>query len=220
MAVSELKIPEAIKDSVRQLLELDETKTRELAAALSAAQPGLLVRQLAMSVASNSVLSEEDATDAVEALAILHYANSQMDLSDEEFSLAVVRSLKMDNPQSEEIYARRLTELLPIESAAITSKALGVARSHERVFSRARIITDIRPVFRAEITDSSEPAGAVVIHMLGIKYHEGNVLKEFHVALDGKDIEQLSKLLDRAEKKEQSCAHLLQKAAIPILREE
>jgi hypothetical protein len=139
-----------------------------------------------------------------------------------EFAEEVCRSLdetKVDalklKPERRDIFKQRITRLLaPSSSLAITARAVDVLTEHERIFTSARIITDIRSVF----SDPSEkPSAAFIVHMLNIHYRQGREKKEFFVALDSDDIAKLKEVLDRAEKKAKSLATLLDASGIHTL---
>jgi hypothetical protein len=109
-------------------------------------------------------------------------------------------------------FKRRLSDLLSTDVFSIGAKALVLSREQERTFCRARIITDIRPVFGADVTQ--QPKAAVLIHTFRISYHEGNLLRDFYVLLDSEDIEALRELLDRADAKAKSLESVIKAANV------
>lgn len=90
-----------------------------------------------------------------------------------------------------------------------------VMREHEHVLCEPRVLTDLRPVFGK----NEEPAAGVIVHTMKIKYHEGayGPLKEFFVALNSEDIEELRDILDRATRKEESLRRLATEAGLRCL---
>jgi hypothetical protein len=88
-------------------------------------------------------------------------------------------------------------------------------RDGERLYCEAKIISDIRPVFGAKPT--ARPIGAVVTHMLKCAYHEVGEHREFHVVLDGIDLELLADVVHRALLKDRTLRSLLEEMRLPDL---
>jgi hypothetical protein len=80
-----------------------------------------------------------------------------------------------------------------------------------RFMRRARILTDIRPVFGA--TDDP-PIAAVVVHTLRLSFFEDNESKEFFISLDAEDLRTLRDQLDRASSKAESLKEVIDKTGI------
>ena len=75
-------------------------------------------------------------------------------------------------------------------------------------------MSDIRPVFAGSPGDT---AGALIIHNLNISYHNGSRHKEFYVALDSDELDELKQVIERAQKKAVSLKLLLKKSSTPYL---
>jgi hypothetical protein len=143
----------------------------------------------------------------LEVLATLYQIKSARDASVEEFVDDVcdaMESLDSDLrlPHAERAdFAGKLLTLLNADLFALVTKALDLATEDERTFCHARILTDLRPVFGANIEDG--PAAMIIMHTMKLAYHEQGKDKhsEFYVSLDAKDLETLRKLIDRAEAK-------------------
>lgn len=100
---------------------------------------------------------------------------------------------------------------------AVASKALDIRAQHQRVFRRARILTDLRPVYGVDA--SVRPAAAVIVHTLRLEYVEaGTGTRRFFIALDAADLKELRGLLDRAEKKEASLSAMLETSGLSIIQ--
>jgi hypothetical protein len=108
-----------------------------------------------------------------------------------------------------------LTKIFELRrSLSVTTKALDVLTSQDRVFYSARILTDLRPVFN-ESGDAIE--AAVIIHNLCIHYGHDDDHWDFYVALDTSDIQSLRDVLDRADKKAGSVEELLRRSGVSYL---
>src|ERR1035438_229170 len=138
----------------------------------------------------------------------------------DEISKSVLASASKDfdfSPEKGRILNSRLQKLLSFDKTlAVTSKAYDVLTEHAHTFCRARIISDIRPVFTNTVESAN---GAVIIHNLQIGFHEGGdgEHKEFYVALDTDDIQALKEVVIRAEKKTIALRSILKSSSVPYL---
>jgi len=82
---------------------------------------------------------------------------------------------------------------------------------------QARILTDLRPVFRA---DAQTPAAHVIVHNLKLSYRSGFNLeqRDFFIALDHKGLDTLTVVLERAKSKDAALEKLSEKLDIPVLK--
>jgi hypothetical protein len=93
-------------------------------------------------------------------------------------------------------------------------KAMDVVLDHSHVFFHAKILTDIRPVFN---TKGDSIDAAVIVHNLRIHYEEDSDHKDFYVALDTSDIQELREVLDRADTKAKCLQGLVKKSGVSYL---
>jgi len=96
----------------------------------------------------------------------------------------------------------------------ITMKAMGVMVDQDHIFSHARILTDIRPVFN---NNGDSVDAAVIVHNLRIHYVENSDRKDFYVALDTNDIQSLREVLDRADAKAKCLQGLMKTSGVSYL---
>jgi hypothetical protein len=163
-----------------------------------------------------------DLPEIIKALVNLQTGQTLTELNVPQFVLEVCSGLESARDFSEfttDTRARlgkRLEGFLTLGgSLAITSKALGILTDHEHIFVGSRILTDVRTVFQEDVVEP--PAGAVIVHMLGVHYHEGLTHKEIFFALDARDLMELKKAIDRASKKEEALKELLSRADVQYL---
>jgi len=90
---------------------------------------------------------------------------------------------------------------------AVIEKATHLAYTYQNILTRARILTDVRPVFN---TSGDEVHRGVVSFMLSLDYQNGDSYQRLDFALDAEDIGELKRLCERAEKK----ATTLQKSLV------
>jgi hypothetical protein len=100
-----------------------------------------------------------------------------------------------------------------------TAKALSVVIENERLLcsDNSRIVTDMRPIYGADVKDS--PDAAVITHLFKLAFHEGPEmeLKENYFAMNTADLRVLRRLLDRALAKDESLRAKLKKSGFDIL---
>ena len=106
-------------------------------------------------------------------------------------------------------FEARLEKLLSLRNVKIAAKVQHLRLDYPKTFHDALILTDLRPVFDKP---DDPPVGCAVSHMLKIVFLEDGDHKEFHVMLDADDLQQMKKLIQRAEAKEVSVKSVLKSA--------
>jgi hypothetical protein len=93
--------------------------------------------------------------------------------------------------------SRLLSEESPVSTSA---KAVDLLLEQPLVLSRARIVTDVRPIFNEE---ASELKGMLSFHTLILRCYEGSApIKQIHVVLDASDLSNLYEQVVKAQHKE------------------
>jgi len=105
------------------------------------------------------------------------------------------------------ILKNRLAQLLDIDSLRTIVKAVNLLRENTNTFSNARTITDVRPIFDAEVETNS--IDCVILNTLKLSYVTNGELQEFFISMDDSDINLLIKVLDRAKNKTNALKSLL-----------
>jgi len=104
--------------------------------------------------------------------------------------------------------------LRPDGAIAICAKAVDLRAEEQLIFCRARTLTDMRPVF----DESAERVqGYVLFHTLRITCHEGVETREIYISLDGSNVRDLRRQLDRALRKQDLLAATLKGAGFQTL---
>jgi len=93
-------------------------------------------------------------------------------------------------------------------------KALELAYDYTNLFQKAKIITDIRPIYSDSAT---EIQGAVVSYTLRLSFDSREGDRDISIALDGKDVKKLSLACDRALTKAKVAKSLLIQQGINAL---
>lgn len=121
-----------------------------------------------------------------------------------------VEELEFSDEVDRDHFKANLISLLGAESLDIAARAIDLLYEHERtIHGLARVLTDVRPVFGVNPEDP--PRGAVVTHTLKVSYHEGarREIKEFFIALDTDQLDELIGVLARASLKAESLKRFL-----------
>ena len=217
-----IPVPDAYQSGVDALVRVTDAQYTQLLSALKSAKPALFSSGLASQVSpSIDGLKPREVREIIGTLVAMYGVRARLNVSTSEFASGISAGVDdfEDTEFSEKDKARlaeRLNELLGIEKPlGITAKANDVLTEHEHTFCDVRIMTDIRPVFQADLT--LPPSEAVIAHTLKIGYHQDKEHKEFYVALDSDDIQRLKLAIERAELKEQGALSLLNKADVLYL---
>lgn len=118
-----------------------------------------------------------------------------------------------------ESVSKRLSKFLSLErTIGITARVGDVVYRHAHPFFSAQIISDVRPVFSA--SDDMEPIAAVVMHSLELVSHDpDDTDRSYFIALDGHDLRELKRVVDRALKKEEKLDLLIEAGGLSRLIE-
>ena len=109
-----------------------------------------------------------------------------------------------------------LLRRLWVEGGAIKTmaKVRALLFDFQCVLRRSTVLTDVRHVYN---DDATKIEGALILHTLSLDYMEGDSWRQMHLTLSPKDVEQLLKDLQRAQKKARVAQDLLEKAGVPEL---
>ncbi len=217
-----LRIPPAFKTQFATLIGMSSKDRQQLIEIIRAVPLGQDRATLAGRVASETELDKERAGGIVSMLMSLYRViqNTPIDEFVGEVCDAVRTSGKVEAKEVDwSSFKKDLTALLSCdETFGVTAKALDIRNQQAHVYCNARILTDIRPVFKVEAADG--PIGAFVTHTLRISTHdEGDfsTIKDFFVSLDADDLKELRRLVDRAVAKEEALKSLLHTANVACL---
>ena len=117
------------------------------------------------------------------------------------------------SPDSSDVLARRLSNLLDIQSVVISAKAFALTVADAAPFADARIVSDIRPIFSG--TDALDISGSVIIHHLHIEV--GGQTDDQRAALTTSDLQKLKRVVERALEKDKRLRETLRHGALTPL---
>jgi hypothetical protein len=106
----------------------------------------------------------------------------------------------------------RLLGILANHRLILKAKATDLVYERGFILSRARIISDLRPVFGTDTASKVE--ALTVIHTLVLTYLDDNGHKKLHLALDSADLRMMREVLKRAEAKQKALDSLVKTAQV------
>jgi hypothetical protein len=221
-----LNIPSPYRGALARLNSLSDSQFDELMSGLGKIEPGIVNRDVLAGLAAVAPdVKEEDIERIFQSVMALHMARSTAETPVEQFCVDIVDELQQSGPErlrlddaERERFVRRLRQIFSFDSLTIAAKSRDLQTDHDHIYLTSRIVTDVRPVFRAAPDET--PAGMVLVHMLKLGYLDRGRNGEranFYLALDDADLVSLKKLLERAELKAKTLRAKLQNAGIRSL---
>ncbi|MCA1567032.1 MAG: hypothetical protein LC803_15555 [Acidobacteria bacterium] len=219
------KIPKRFLIGLINALSLPENSFQELVTKLERVPLTLNVRELLGEVVSDvSGIAPDDAEKIASALMSLYMVRANSDRETSEAIDDIADTLEdvedRETSLTDEVLSNlkpRLAKLLEVNSFVVGTKAISMLQEHDNIFYRARVLTDIRPVFGVA-PDAVQ--AAVIVHNLMIHHHQGENHKDFYVTLDTQDVQILIDILERAKVKAESLKSLLATSNIPYIEPE
>jgi hypothetical protein len=217
-----IKIPDTSKKALKQLASFDDGSTDKLYAALRDTPPRLGMHGLPKQIAEKVGLPVAEVQGLVNVLFSLYTVRYEEGLSTESLigdlreAIEKTGDANLTPRDSWDVFAAHLQKLLSLENSfGIAVKSLNVLYDYPRHFHSVRILTDARPVFASDPTQS--PRVFLVNHVLKFAIHEDGDEKEWFLALNSKDLEKLRQVIDRAMSKEKSLAATLKTDSTTVL---
>lgn len=210
--MTSLNIPKKYREGVFKISQLDDRTVGEIRNVLGTVvttgeHPG---KAAETAVASLSDVSRKDFSKITESLVALYGVKAAADVLLEDFVDDIAEAMESLDDEEWRVpeekntsFKSKLLTLLSAEPFTLLSKAQDLQTDDERTFCRARILTDLRPVFGTNIEDG--PKGVVIVHLLKLGFHqtssEAKHHDEFYISLDADDLQTLKKVIERAEAK-------------------
>jgi hypothetical protein len=199
-------------------MALSTDDSRHVVAALEKAT-SLNVKDLSSLVAAAvPSLKSKDSREIVGTLLSLYSARTGMDMPVDLFVTELLTAApggKTAATLPPETLQKNLRDLLSVRPLSMIAKARRIHTDHERTFCTVRVLTDMRPVFDADVKE--EPVGFVLVHLLKIGYHHAGRHTNLHIAMDKVDIDNLMSALQRAKDKATTLIGVTKKCGFSIL---
>jgi hypothetical protein len=218
-----LEIPEEDSGSIATLKAFPPASLERFVAALKSAPLTTDPKEMAAHVARQvPSIPSEQLERVIDTLYTLYYIRDLSGVKHSRFindlMAGIQNSPHLQTPSKGLSKLRTaLEKLLDIDTLNTISKAARLQRDGERLYCVAKVLSDVRPVFKND--PAAQPIGAVLTHTLKVGYHEGREHKEFHVILDSDDLTALGEVVRRAEAKDKSLREFLKNAGLPNLGE-
>lgn len=220
-----LNIPESDVEPLVHFARLTDSQARGLFVALRDFPLTLRRDEIVEGVIARTELPRAEVAGIVRVLLTLYALRAAHGLSSDELADLLVSAaersdtpeLKLDEAASGR-FRNQIRDFLSLDqSVGVISKAIDVAIQHDKLLHQARIITDIRPVFPAQV--SAGPAAMVVAHVLKLEVHRGSgeEAEEIFVSLNSTDLGKLADVVRRAQQKEDALRVALATSPIPLL---
>lgn len=191
----EVRPPPTYRVALEALARLPDVEADELLR-VSSVPEYLSTTELVSRMESAAPTLDESARDLLSA--VFSLKGRPLPWQGEELAqhVSISKTFKLAEEERQALM-QRLAALLEAEAIERAAKATNVISEHERVFTDARIVTDVRPFFEDE--PDSPPVGAGIVEMLKIDYlaPDGSDAS-FYVALDHRDLGKLKEVVDRA----------------------
>lgn len=218
-----LQIPEENKAGIKLLITSSNETFGELLSSVREISPTASFATLTSEIGSRvKELQTNELQEIISALTSINSLLESSDLGIEEIVEGIIHGVLSDEYFSElpreqiDRFKEQLTTFLETDNALnAASKASDLLLEYERIFSNARIVTDIRPVFKSDIDKGI--VGALIVHTLKIEYQDRTGTKELYLALDALDLMTLAEQVFRAEDKAELLQSMLKNAKIPCI---
>ncbi len=214
----QLTVPEPHQPGLQKLVDYDddaiETLLSVLQGEIPATDAGIV--SYAVAAATQSGLDPNDVRQIVDTLIALYLVRTSLDESIPQFAeeLGNARNIAVPDDKRQR-FKDRLVRLLDVDALFIASRARDVLSENAHNFHGVRILTDVRPVFRDDMT--GPPAAMTIMHTIKLRYHLARNLdvEDFFIALSPSDLRVVRDAIDRAEAKASSVQQLLDAARMP-----
>jgi len=206
--VSPFGVPFVYREPLTRLANLSEEDAGHLIASIAGLAPFVPVSSIEDATAS--VLGT-DASPAEKRLAVpllaLRGQLRQTTTSDIARHLSESPDLELDDDARERL-RMRATAILDAPAIGTTGVATDLQTLNSRNFQGARIVTDLRPVFRDDV--AKPPEGAVIVETLHLQtWTRDGGTEVLHVSMDEADLRQLQSIVGRALDKTDTLKRLI-----------
>jgi hypothetical protein len=206
--IRNINVPGPLREGLDAIAELDEDESNALWHAVASAETFQRVADLEELAQHSLPKRHQDKAEglvgallSLSTLSRTHTASSVVD------AVSKSSSLEIDDKRRDRLRVelQRLIETPAIYSAAA---AIDLLTQHERNYSSARVVTDVRPVFSSDVEE--QPTGAVIVETLHLQTwdRDGNS-ETLHVAMDDVDLRELRDVIERALVKAETLREML-----------
>lgn len=221
-------IAEYWKEPLKALLSLDLAQLRRMAESIRGAHspaPASKTSFVDLVATQVDAVAAEELKPVVQMIVDLEMTRAEELIAPQEFAEAIVEVCRRDADLKDVLAGRgeaaweSITSILGDmfsnpETLGIVSKGSDIVYQNERNYYRARILTDLRPVFGD--SPDAPPKAFVAQHTLKIGYSIRGDFRNFFIALDSSDLDKLKEVVDRALKKDRSLREFMASKAMRV----
>jgi len=207
-----LRIPEQFRPPLQKFAEAPEGEQAALVSEIKTLEPFTGRRKIEEVVQkARPGLSSGERAAFLDVLISL--ASQRRHRDPERVGTDIAASRDLDLPEAvQEKFANVVTALVNAPALTSLARSFYVTFEHQNIFEEAQILTELRPVFDDEVSDS--PLGGVVLSMLSLTYFSADQTTKLQVAMDEEDLRELKQAVDRALLKVRSTKSWLDKNGI------
>ncbi len=217
--MARLRIPPSHIEPLQILVGLDSEKRFALLDCVEEHDAALAAGGKEGSLSQAAGVGLEEATDILYMLLGIYESHASKTLttselvdtieSDERLSSAIV-----DQDNLERFFDRLFTL---DSSLGLLSKAYRLRRRQANTLCTSEIFTDLRPAFGEP---EEQPTAALIMHTMRVVYHEGRDVQEIFIGLKRSDLKDLSQVVERALRKDESLREFAARTDLTLLEPE
>ena len=122
---------------------------------------------------------------------------------------------KISDQENWKSIREKFLEILEAQRLVTSVIAISLSFEYPNLLTEARVLTDIRPVFKGEAADSIQ--GATVSQSLKITYFRDGHRDSITFAMDMVDLDDLIRECERAKKKAETSKNLMESVDVPTI---
>jgi hypothetical protein len=215
------EVPEQYLNGLEKLATLEDKLIKGLLQSIEALPPDFDLQKIASFAESKYGIDIDDASAILNSIAALYFHIKSEDISSSIVIDAICENLKKDLPTKtaskyiSKLKARLSSFLGESKFLEIIYQAADLLPENENILADARLLTDIRPIFKDEISDGI--SASLISHVLRLQYDNINGTQEIFISLSSSRIEQLIEELQESLAKELALRKTFEKINIPCL---
>ncbi len=215
------QVPEQYINGLEKLATLDDKVIKNILQSVETSKPTFDLQEVASYTENQHGIDTNEVAEILRFVFSLYSYIRDEDISSDTIVNDICDNLKEDSQAKLSIehiskLKARLLNFLSLSSFfEVIYQAATLLPEHENILAEARLLTDVRPVFNLKTT--SEISGALISHVLRLKYENINGSQEVFLSLSSSNIEQLIEELQESLTKESTLQKTFDKIDVPCL---
>jgi hypothetical protein len=215
------KVPEQYINGLEKLATLDDKVIKNLLQSIETLTPTFDLQKVASFAEDRYGIEADSAAEIVNFVVSLYFYMRNEDISCDHIVNIIGDNLKKDSPiklpaRSISKLKTRLLNFLNVSGfLEVIYQASTLVPENENILTDTRLLTDVRPIFKEEI--STGISGSLISHVLRLQYENINGSQEIFLSISSSNIEQLIGELQESLTKELALQKTFEKINIPCL---